>query len=524
MKKRTAFILLFLGLWGMLLAHLAREWWNNPQYGFGLLVPFLCAWFLYEGRDEIAGSFSAPPSAPPPRLANLLLCAGALLLFPLELYRQIAPGLRGFGVGGAALILTLTFWMLKHLGMKKIPRVVWGAALLFLTAVPWPTTIEVAVVQGLMKFTAQVSAEILYWVGIPAAPRGNLIQLDTGIVSVDEACSGVRSLQSCLMASVALGLLFRLPGKRTLALAAASQALALAGNVVRALTLTWIAAKQGLSAIDRFHDPAGWSILAAVTLTLYLIGWKLKSPESAPRRACFQDIFKRLDWSHLPRARAAFVIAVFSLAGAPLWYRIHERLEPASAAPSLRWSPAPGITVLEFPVSEGILEQLQPTTGANYQVRSPEAGNGSVYYFFWEPNAENRIGFFHRPDVCMPGAGLEPQGPVKELSIPLGSGMTRWYLFRFKQGPLRILQAWGVWRDGDGQILNFEGGWGKLWGQQLQRLYFIKKGKRIANTEIASVAIIAQPDDEVKMVRLIQSLFTFTNVTHTANNPPLVGS
>ena len=518
MKKRTAFILLFLGLWGMLLVHLAPEWWNNPQYGFGLVVPFFCAWFLYEGRGEIAASFGAPPSGPPPRLANFLLCVGALLLFPLELYRQIAPGLRGFGVGGAALVLALSFWTLKHLGMKKIPGVVWGAALLFLTAVPWPTTIEVVIVQGLMKFTAQLSAEILYWIGIPAVARGNLIELESGIVSVDEACSGVRSLQSCLMAAVALGLLFRLAWKRMLALVIAGQALALAGNALRALVLTWIAAKEGLSAVDQFHDPAGWSILAAVTLVLYLIGWRWKRPEPASSRPPLKNIFEHLDWSHLPRVHAAFTIAAISLASAQLWYLARERLEPAIASPSLQWSPAAGISVLEFPVLEGILEQLQPQMGAHYQVSSPEAGDARVYYFFWGPSAENRVGFFHRPDVCMPGVGWEPEGPVKELSIPLGSGMTQWYLFRFKRGPLRILQAWGVWRDSDGQILNFEGGWKKLWGQQLQRLHFMTKGKRITNTEIASVVIIAQPDDEAKLVRLIQSLF------HFIPNPSPAGS
>jgi hypothetical protein len=168
-----------------------------------------------------------------------------------------------------------------------------------------------------------------------------------------------------------------------------------------------------------------------------------------------------------------------------------------------------GINVIELPVSEGILEQLQPQKGANYQVNSPEAGDAAVYYFFWTPSSENRTGFFHRPDVCMSGIGWELDGPVREISIPLGRGVTRWYLFHFKRGPRKIVQAWGVWRDGTDQMLNFEGGWKKLWGQQLQRIHFMKQGKRITNTEIASVAIAAQHEDEAKLVRLIQSLFTF---------------
>lgn len=509
MKKRTAFILLFLGLWGMLLVHLAREWWNNPQYGYGLFVPFLCGWFLWQNRDAVAAAFGPPPSEPPPRLANALLCAGALLLFPLELYRQIAPGLRGFGTGGALLCLGLAYWTLKHLGMKKIPQVVWGVALLFLTSVPWPSTVEVAVIQGLMKVTAQLSAEVLYWIGIPAIPRGNLIELESGIVSIDEACSGVRSLQSCLMAAVALSLLFRLSWGRMLALVVAGQLLAFIGNSIRSITLTYVAARKGLSAVDEFHDPAGWSILIGVTLVLYLIAWKWEKPAPPPSTVSIRAVLGRLDWSHLPRARAAFSIAVICLAAAQLWYMAKERIEPPRAAPSLRFSPTINVETIELPVSEGILEQLLPQKGANYQVNSPDSGPAAVYYFFWEPSPENRTGFFHRPDVCMSGIGWELEGPVREVTIPLGSTATRWYLFRFKRGQKHILQAWGVWRDGDGQILNFESGWKKLWGQQLQRLYFMKKGKRMTNTEIASVAIGAQPGDEDKLIQLIQRLFMF---------------
>jgi hypothetical protein len=112
----------------------------------------------------------------------------------------------------------------------------------------------------------------------------------------------------------------------------------------------------------------------------------------------------------------------------------------------------------------------------------------------------------------MPGAGWTQVGPVRELTIPLGAKPTRWYLFEFKRGEKRILQAWGVWRDGEAQVLNFEGGWQKLWGQQLQRLSFIANGKRTASTEIASVAVSAYTADEPALSRLIQLLFNF--------NPP----
>jgi hypothetical protein len=49
------------------------------------------------------------------------------------------------------------------------------------------------------------AVEVLGWVGVPAAEQGNLIEIAAGTVNVNEACSGVRSLQSSFMAALFLG-------------------------------------------------------------------------------------------------------------------------------------------------------------------------------------------------------------------------------------------------------------------------------------------------------------------------------
>jgi len=427
------------------------------------------------------------------------------MLLPLELYRQIAPGLRGFGVGGTLLCFALTLWTLRHLGMKKTPALLWGAGILFATAVPWPSTLEDQVVQGLMQWTAMAAAEILNWIGVLAVPKGNLVELESGVVGVNEACSGVRSLQSCLMASVALGQIFRLNFKRSLFLTATGQVLAIAGNLLRSLILTWIAATRGIPALDRFHDPAGWTVLAGVTLLLFFIATKWEgSPIPPPSKA-----FPPLDWTRLPQTNTALIIALIAVIGARAWYFGNEHIHPAQFTQSLALNPSTKLEISELPVPSRILDELQPQTGAYYNIRPPELGEAAVYYFFWSPDSQNRTAFFHRPDICMPGAGWEPTQEVRELSIPLGGRRTRWYLFHFKQGKKRIMQAWGVWRDGDGQILDFEGGWKKLWGQQIQRWHFIRQGKRKTNTEIAAVAVNADQVDEKKLIQLIQQLFEF---------------
>ena len=51
---------------------------------------------------------------------------------------------------------------------------------------------------------ARVAAETAMLLGTPAHVEGNLIRVSNGLVGVNEACSGIRSLQTSLM----IGLLF----------------------------------------------------------------------------------------------------------------------------------------------------------------------------------------------------------------------------------------------------------------------------------------------------------------------------
>ena len=151
--------------------------------------------------------------------------------------------------------------------------------LFIFTAVPWPFDFEFYLVQGLMRAVAGVTVEILPWFNIAALQHGNLIEVRTGTLGVDEACSGIRSLQGTLMASLFLGEFYWLrPGKRFF-LVLAGVALAFVCNVGRAFLIAAVAAQNGLEAISHWHDPAGYTIL-----TLCLIGVSVIANLFRPRR------------------------------------------------------------------------------------------------------------------------------------------------------------------------------------------------------------------------------------------------
>ena len=82
-------------------------------------------------------------------------------------------------------------------------------------------------IQGLMRMVAHVAAETAMLLGIPAQVEGNLIRVSNGLVGVNEACSGIRSLQTSLMIGLLFGELKRLSVLRRVALVACAVGIAL---------------------------------------------------------------------------------------------------------------------------------------------------------------------------------------------------------------------------------------------------------------------------------------------------------
>ena len=140
-----------------------------------------------------------------------------------------------------------------------------------IVAIPWPTLVEAPIIQGLARLNAGIVVEVLGILGVPAAQHGNVIEVSTGMVGIDDACSGIRSFQSSLMISLFLGEYYWLSRSRRILLVPVCFLLAIAFNVCRTSTLTMIAAKKGTAAIAQYHDAAGFTILLACFATTWCV-------------------------------------------------------------------------------------------------------------------------------------------------------------------------------------------------------------------------------------------------------------
>jgi exosortase len=502
------FLIFYAACWLFLLNHVGHEWWNNPQYGFGLFVPLFCLGILWKRQHELWEVVSADGTrSTPQKLSTALFFVLAIMIFPAELLRQVSPHLRTLGYLSFLVCGGLTVFALQRLGFVKIPGVVWGVLILFLTAVPWPSVVELNLGQFLMRQVATLTADVLNFFGILAIPRGNLIELKQGVVSISEACSGIRSLQSCLMMGVALSQFLDITNKRAILLVCIAVALAVVGNLIRTLILCYVTAKEGAQGVSTIHDPAGWMILVGVTVVLYGIALAMerKSESSA------SEVRPQLPWHRLAGFRKVLVVCVVMFGAAHFWFWLRTYLAQPQEDPTFVLRASSDISIASHPVDAATLEVLKPKTGAMFKGESQRWGKFSAYTFFWGPGPDTQVGFFHRPDVCMPSIGWRMIPGSTVLNIPIGGRDTRWHLFEFERDGQKILQAWGVWRDGKEEWVDFSSSWRSLAGQYGQRVNYIWRGQRNANTEIISVLMDARLADQDTLKRLIQELFVLKN-------------
>src|SRR5438874_2100192 len=262
---RVAVFTFFTGLWLILWRQLSGEWSVNDQYSYGWFVPFFAIvlfWLRWEDRPE--ESKKDEVESRKQIVAIALTVVALFFLFPVRLFEIGNPDWRPLSWLHALCVVAITllfFWAVG--GARSLKHFAFPIAFT-LIAVPWVTPIEQPIVQGLMRIVAMISSEAVALFGIPARLEGHLIRIPDGLVGVNEACSGVRSLQTSLMIGLLFGELKRLSIPRRIALVIAAAAIAFTGNCIRAFFLVWVAATKNVTAANSWHDFAGYGIVALV--------------------------------------------------------------------------------------------------------------------------------------------------------------------------------------------------------------------------------------------------------------------
>ena len=390
-------------LWLEVINHLHHEWSLNAQYSYGWVVPFLAVFIFWRRWSERPAAETPSSRALP--ITLIVLCA--LFLFPIRLIAEANPDWRLVSWAFALTAATLSISFIYLIGGFGWLRQFAFPFLFFLAAVPWPVRFEQQIIQGLMRSVTAINVTILNAIGVPALQHGNVIEVASGLVGIEEACSGVRSLQATFMISLFLGELYSFSWPRRILLVVAGAFLAFVSNIGRTAILVWIGANRGTKALENWHDPAGLTIMLICLFGLWCVSLFLQGRSGA--RNGFVEPSVSLP---IPQPTPRMLGAIAGLAiwviliecGAQLWYGLHQ------FDPKLRWSiswPTSEAEYKSVPIASEAAGMLHYSDGGGATWKSKAGYRWLMYFFHWLPGRTAALFVkIHRPEKCLPAAGL----------------------------------------------------------------------------------------------------------------------
>jgi exosortase len=429
---RLEVLLLALGAASLTLL-LWPTWVHNPDLAHGFFLPIVFVILLGESRAVgphrylTEGRFATTLIASTAAGGVMALALGGLYAAVLDWNHALVQYLLS-----AALALLLFAGLLVFAGEpRRLVPLNWSslvAVALWLLAAPIPPGSYTRLTIALQLRVSQGVLLALHWLGIPAVRTGNILQLATTQVGVEEACSGVRSLLSCVFAALFFSAtLVRRPRARLLIIAL-SVPLALFMNFVRSLILT-LMANADIAIGGFWHDATGYSVLIVTGILLGALALLL---ERGNGRAYRETAPATTPPS--PRPAGPWLLGVsLALATALLIFcAVNTRSAPAPIRPgpnleALLPARPPGWTVVSDPDLNRYASILRSSSLAQrgyIQGSGPDPLEITIYLAYWHPGqAPVSLVASHTPDACWPGAGWSPVpgGPAR-LELPLAGG------------------------------------------------------------------------------------------------------
>ncbi|HTB63121.1 MAG TPA: exosortase/archaeosortase family protein [Opitutales bacterium] len=389
------------GLWVWLAGELWFEWSISDQYGYGLFVPFLTAYLVWLRMED------RPVPQPWGKDGVVLAFLGltALAQYPIAVLFSANADWRMLAWGEALLALMSTILLIARWGGWPWVRHFLPAVILFLFAVPWPSLLQITLVDHLMTFLATVVTEILNLFGYDAVRQAHLIQVHGVNVSVEEACSGVRSIQSTIMAGWLVGEWWRYGIFGRCGLMGWACVVAVLFNLLRTFSLALMAAASGAEMLERWHDTAGYLVFGVSFATVLLGAWlaRPKKKNTALQESASAGIAPP-HWLSRGPVIALLVLLAGAWPACIAWYAAHApdlsqkagwKLDLIAAAPEAKAeAPQAALRQILF-YSDGIFSKWRDASGRDWQ----------LFNFQWANARAAQLGGVHSPESCLPDVG-----------------------------------------------------------------------------------------------------------------------
>jgi exosortase len=257
-------IVLTLVMYGPILGALVKNWWQNPDYSQGFLVPIFAGYVLWRQRDRLT-QISLQPSN-----FGLVVMLGAIMLLLLgSLGSELFTSRFSLLVLMVGIVLFLAGW-------KMLKAVSFPLAFLILM-IPIPAIIYNQITFPLQLFASRFATFWLQLANVPVLREGNIINLPNYQLEVVEACSGIRSLMTLVTLAIAYGYLVESRRWVRWVLVLLMVPIAIVSNSLRIFGAGILTYHFGPSmAQGFFHEFSGWVIFVAALLLMFACHWVLR--------------------------------------------------------------------------------------------------------------------------------------------------------------------------------------------------------------------------------------------------------
>ncbi len=236
---------------------LVAQWWNEPEYSHGFLVPVISGYLIWTKRDVLR----ATPIAPG-------YWGIGLMAFALITYITGNVGADLF-LQRVSLLMMVAGGILYTVGWAMLRALLFPLAFL-LFMIPLPQIVFRSIAFPLQLFAAQVASSVMESCAVPVFREGNVMHLASTSLDVEEACSGIRSLVSLTTLGVVYTYISYSTWMPRVLLILAVVPIAIAANVFR-VTITGLIAHYVSvdAAMSVFHTAGGLGVfLIAAALLL----------------------------------------------------------------------------------------------------------------------------------------------------------------------------------------------------------------------------------------------------------------
>ena len=369
---------------------------------YGWYVPVFSLYVLWRERRELAASIGAPSSwglllAVPSALAGLLGAGGS----------QIRLEIVGFV--GMLEALVLAFFGRRTARQALFP------VLFLLFCMPLHSFLDVVTIH-LRMFAVSVAYGVLQGAGVEVVRQGTMLSSASGSFAIDvaEPCSGLRSLFALMALTAGYAYFTQKTWLRRAMLFALSVPIAIAGNVVRILSIALVAATCSADfATGFYHDYSGYVVfIVAVALMVAaggLVAWLGDRLALRPRRQEGERLVQSEPVA-APTGPASLAIPVVAtvFTVAAMLYQARSVNPTLCEAPSVSLGEIPGYTSETVPAGEAELHTLPSDTIIDKRLYKAKDGSWHLVSLVIGGRSKSSI---HRPEMCLPSQGFLMSDP-----------------------------------------------------------------------------------------------------------------